>query len=228
MNPSHMRISVEIVGFYYHSREATAKNAGERRLHMSRLDLLIYRCTFVVLVMLCASMSARAVDVDITAFGGIQRQGKLTLQSALSTTVNSIRTINGTNFGVFGVRVGHGRIFGGEHTVAFSPNFIDADTKAFIYNSNVLLQAPLPVVRPYGTVGIGLIHTSGDGLGVFGTKFALNYGGGLKFLPAGPVGMRVDVRGYSIPSTEFRVFSTVSQRIDFLEVSVGVIFSFGK
>jgi hypothetical protein len=73
-----------------------------------------------------------------------------------------------------------------------------------------------------------LIHTSGDGLGVFGTKFAINYGGGFKFLPAGPVGMRVDVRGYSIPSTEFHVFNPVSQRIDFLEVSVGVVFVFGR
>src|SRR4030095_448045 len=107
---------------------------------------------------------SRAAAVDVTAFGGVQRQGKLTLQSAPSTTVNLLRTINATNFGVFGVRIGHGRVFGGEHTLAFSPNFIDADTKAFIYNSNLLIQAPLPVVRPYGTVGLGLIHTSGCGL----------------------------------------------------------------
>jgi opacity protein-like surface antigen len=195
---------------------------------MSRSDSLIHRCTLVVALVLCANVTASAVDVDITAFGGVQRQGTLTLQSALSTTVNSIRTINGTNFGVFGARIGHGHVFGGEHTVAFSPNFIDAATKAFIYNSNVLVQAPLPVVRPYGTVGLGLVHTSGEGLGVFGTKFALNYGGGFKFLPAGPVGMRIDVRGYSIPSAEFRVFNTVSQRVDFLEVSVGIIVSLGK
>ena len=195
---------------------------------MSKVELLVLRCAFVLLPVLVTNMTAHAADIDITAFGGVQRQGKLTLQSVPSTSASLIRTINSTSFGVFGARIGHGHIFGGEHTVAYTPNFIDANTKAFIYNSNVLLQAPLPVVRPYGTVGLGLIHTSGDGLGVFGTKLAINYGGGFKFLPAGPVGLRVDVRGYSIPTAEFRVFSTVSQRVDFLEASIGVVFVVGK
>jgi len=183
---------------------------------------------FVLMIIAVGNGTAHATDVDITAFGGVQRQGKLTLQSVPSTSVSLIRTINSTNFGVFGARISHGHVFAGEHTVAFSPNFIDADTKAFIYNSNVLLQAPLPVFRPYGTVGLGLIHTSGDGLGVFGTRLAINYGGGFKLMPAGPVGLRVDVRGYSIPSAEFRVFSTVSQRVDFLEGSIGIVFALGK
>jgi opacity protein-like surface antigen len=197
---------------------------------MYKIESFVFRCALLALLVSTIKVPAFATDIDITAFGGIQRQGKLTLTSAPSSTVNLIRTINGTNFGVFGARIGHGHIFGGEHTIAYSPNFITADTKALIYNSNVLVQAPLPVVRPYGTAGIGLIHTSGDNtsLGVFGTKFALNYGGGFKFLPSGPVGMRVDIRGYSIPSTEFKLFQSESQRIDFLEVSVGVIFSIRK
>ena len=197
---------------------------------MHKIGSIVFRCALLALLISISHMLAAATDIDITAFGGIQRQGTLTLRSAPGTTVNLIQTINGTNFGVFGGRIGHGHVFGGEHTLAYSPNFIVAGTKAFIYNSNILLQAPLPVVRPYGTAGIGLIHTSGDNnsLGVFGTKFALNYGGGVKFLPSGPVGMRVDLRGYSIPSTEFKVFQTESQRIDFLEVSVGVIFSIRK
>jgi opacity protein-like surface antigen len=92
------------------------------------------------------------------------------------------------------------------------------------------VQAPLPKVRPYGTVGLGLIHTStsGNGVGDIGTKFALNYGGGVKILPAGPVGIRFDLRGYAVPSTEFKVFSNESKRLDILEVSVGVIFSLRK
>src|SRR5262249_3507856 len=149
-------------------------------------------------------ITARAAEVDITAFAGIQRQGKLTLQGVPGTSVNLIRTLNSSDFGVFGGRIAHGHIFGGEHTLAFSPNFIDVDTHAFIYNSNVFVQAPLPVVRPYATAGLGLIHTSGEGLGVFGTRLAINYGGGVKLLPVGPVGLQVDVRGYSIPSAEFR------------------------
>jgi Outer membrane protein beta-barrel domain len=195
---------------------------------MSKIESSVRRCAVVLMFVFVLNLPARAADIDITAFGGVQRQGKLTLQSVPGTTVNLIRTINSTTFGVFGGRIAHGHVFGGEHTLAFSPNFIDSDTKAFIYNSNVFVQAPLPVVRPYGTAGLGLIHTWGDGLGVFGTRLAINYGGGIKFLPAGPVGLRVDVRGHSIPSAEFRVFSTVSQRVDFLEASVGVVFSLGK
>src|SRR5215831_18356377 len=195
---------------------------------MHKIGSIVFRCALLALLISISHMLAAATDIDITAFGGIQRQGTLTLQSAPGTAANLIQTINSSNFGVFGGRIGHGHVFGGEHTLAFSPNFIAADTKAFIYNSNILVQAPLPAVRPYGTVGLGLIHTWGDGLGVFGTRLAINYGGGFKFLPAGPVGLQVDVRGYSIPSAEFRVFSTVSQRVDFVEASVGVVFVLGK
>ena len=193
---------------------------------MYKVQSFIVRSTFVFMLIFILNSPARATD--ITVFGGVQRQGKLTLRSAPSTTVNLLRTINSTNFGVFGVRFAQGRVFGSEHTLAFAPNFIDADTKAIIYNSNFMVQAPLPVVRPYGTVGLGLIGTSGDGLGAFGTKFAINYGGGVKFVPAGPVGMQVDVRGYSLPSTEFKVFSTESQTVNFLEVSVGIVFALSK
>jgi hypothetical protein len=50
----------------------------------------------------------------------------------------------------------------------------------------------------------------------------------VKILPAGPVGLAFDIRGYSIPSTEFNVFATESQTINFIEASFGVIFKFGK
>ena len=193
---------------------------------MHKVQSYLFRSALVALLSLVMNLPARGTD--LTVFGGVQRQGKLTLQSAPSSTINLLRTINSTNFGVFGVRIGHGGVFGGEHTLAFTPNFIDADTKAILYNSNVLIQAPLPVVRPYGTVGLGLIGTSGKGVGVFGTKFALNYGGGVKFTPAGPVGMRVDVRGYTVPTAEFRVFTTQNQSLNFVEVSVGVIFLLSK
>jgi len=195
---------------------------------MRRLEGVLIRWTVAALIVVATGVPLQAADLDLSIFGGVQRQGKLTLQSAPSTTVNLIRTINSTNFGVFGARFSHGKVFGGEHTLAFAPNFIASDTKAFFYNSNILIQAPLPVVRPYGTIGLGLIGTSSDGVGDIGTKFAINYGGGFKFMPAGPVGMRVDVRGYAVPSTEFRVFTSQSQRLDFVEVSVGVVFAFKK
>jgi hypothetical protein len=192
---------------------------------MYKVQSFVVRFAFLALLISIMNSPARASD--ITVFGGLQRQGSLTLRSAPGTTVNLLREINASNFGVFGVRFGHGRILGGEHTLAFAPNFIDADTKAIIYNSNVLVQAPLPIARPYATAGLGLIGTSGDGLGVFGTKFAINYGGGFKFVPAGPVGLQIDVRGYTVPSAEFRIFTTESQNVNFLEVSVGIVFALG-
>jgi opacity protein-like surface antigen len=200
---------------------------------MRRIESLMRRIKSVMLLLalsaltiLIVNASALAKDIDVTAFAGVQRQGKLTFESA----PGAIQTINSTSFGVYGGRIGHGHIFGGEHTFAYSPNFIDVGTKTFIYNSNVILQAPLPVIRPYGTAGLGLMHISSENtsLVLSGTKFALNYGGGVKFFPAGPVGMRVDVRGYSVPSTEFRVFGTQSRRTDFVEASIGVVFAIRK
>src|ERR1041385_742889 len=105
---------------------------------------LFTRLFFVALLVLIVSPDVLPADVDLTVFGGIQRHGKLTFQSAPGTATNLIRNINSTNFGTFGVRLSHGRVFGGEHTLAFSTNFIDADTKAVIYNSNILIQAPTP------------------------------------------------------------------------------------
>src|SRR5205085_999909 len=115
--------------------------------------------------------------------------------------------------------VGAGKIVGHEHTIAYSPNFIDSNTKALILNSNLLVQAPLVVAKPYVTAGVGLIHTTGSGLSNVGTKFAFNYGAGVKFSILGPVGGRFDVRGYAIPSIQ-------SQTMNIIEVSLGAVFSF--
>jgi len=34
-------------------------------------------------------------------------------------------------------------------------------------------------------------------------KFALNYGGGVKIFPAGPVGVALTLRGYTLPGVKF-------------------------
>jgi hypothetical protein len=154
---------------------------------------------------------------DVTIFGGVQHQGKLTLRSGAQSASNL--TFDPRNFGVFGFRFGHGRVFGGEHTLAYTPNFIDSATKAVIYNSNFLVQLPTPGVRPYATVGLGSVFTSGETITDIGNKFAINYGGGVKITPAGPVGARIDVRGYSLPSVQ-------DQTLNIIEVSVGVVFGF--
>jgi hypothetical protein len=162
---------------------------------------------------------------DVTLFGGVQHQGKLTFQSAAQSGTNL--TFNPKNFGVFGFRASQGRVIGSEHTLAYAPNFIESQTKAFIYNSNLIVHAPLPKVRPYGTAGLGSIFSFGNGPGDIGTKLAINYGGGLKILPAGPVGIRFDVRGYTVFSVKVPSPTSIqSQTLKIIEASVGVIFSY--
>src|SRR6516165_9924051 len=104
-----------------------------------------YFCCFLLSVCVLAAIPAYA-DGDITIFGAVQRQGKLTLQSA-SATVNPCVTFSSQcnfdpgNFGVFGARFSHGKIVGGEHTLAYVPDFLGGNAKAFIYNSDFMVQA---------------------------------------------------------------------------------------
>lgn len=166
---------------------------------------------FFVLVGMRAQGSRAA---DITLYTGVQNPGKLTINNLVTDTKLG---------GVFGARFGGGRVIGFEQTLAFSPNFLESGRRAFTTQSNLQVGIPAGRVVPYATAGVGLITTFGDSLlrlGDIGTKFAFNYGGGIKFRKlAGPLGVRVDVRGYSVPG----VFS---QTLNFVEGSVGLLFSF--
>ena len=114
-----------------------------------------------------------------------------------------------------------------EGTLAFSNQFLlpqDASAatsaKGFVLNGNLLAQVPVGKVIPYATAGLGFIHQYGTGSLPIGTKFAINYGGGLK-LPKlfGPLGLRFDARGY----TATGVFS---HSVNLFEVSGGVMIGF--
>jgi hypothetical protein len=168
--------------------------------------------TLICLVVLAVPLHAD----DLTLFGGIQDPGSLTLQSA----TNALVSVKPATFGTFGLRYARGRVIGTEMTLAYSPNFLSSQHYAFIFNGNLILQAPLPIVRPYLTGGLGTVYVRGSGLqAVTGGKFALNYGGGLKIKLVGPLGVQLDSRGYS-------VFSVNSATLHVLEASVGVVFSF--
>src|SRR5262245_12713690 len=200
-----------------------------------------FRC-LVLLTCLLATVPVYAQN-DITLFGAAQHEGKLNVQTA-QTAALTTRSFDPATFGTFGIRFGHAKVFGSEHTFAYAPNFLEANTKAIFYNSGVLVQAPLPKVKPYVTAGLGSIFSWGTDVsgrpsfGKIGTKFTLHYGGGVKVLPAGPVGIRFDIRGYAIPNAKFNVPSPTitdplatiksqSQTLNILEVGFGVIFSFG-
>jgi hypothetical protein len=79
-------------------------------------------------------------------------------------------------------------------------------------------------VKPYATAGIGAIFTGGDTLADFGTKFGFNYGGG-SHADGGPLGVNLDVRGYTIPKVTLEGF-TGQQRLDFIQASAGITFQF--
>jgi hypothetical protein len=166
------------------------------------------------------SIPAFSQGKDFTIFAGVQVPGKITLTNAASTGSSGATQIitDPKNAGTFGVRFGHGKLFGAEHTLAFSPNFMAGKSKAFIYNSNIRIQAPLPVVRPYATAGLGSIMTWGSGISDIGKKFAVNYGGGVKLM-AGPIGVNAGLRGYAIPSVQ-------SQTLYITETTLGINFGF--
>jgi hypothetical protein len=178
--------------------------------------------TFVRLItaVVLFSVPAFSQGKDFTIFAGLQVPGKITLSNAASTGTSGATKIitDPKNAGTFGVRFGHGKVFGAEHTLAYSPNFLANKGKAFIYNSNIRIQAPTPVVRPYATAGLGSIMTWGGGLSDIGSKFAINYGGGVKVM-AGPVGVNFGVRGYALPKVQ-------SQTLNLMETSVGINFGF--
>jgi hypothetical protein len=157
---------------------------------------------------------------DITIFAGGLVPGKVTFNN-LPTTLD--------RGPIFGARVStpFAAFLKLEYTLAFSNDFMFPDNvpgvtsaKGFLLNGNLLANIPLRKVVPYATAGVGLIHQYGSSNLPIGTKFAINYGGGLKFPKMlGPAGLRIDARGY----TATGVFS---HSVNLFELSGGVLFSF--
>ena len=84
----------------------------------------------VALVGFAGSLCAQ----DFTIFGGFQNPGAITLSSGVSGVGSAVgqARVDPKNFGIFGARLYHPlelplALLGLEHTVAYSPNFIDSD-----------------------------------------------------------------------------------------------------
>ena len=215
---------------------------------MRKTLTLVFGLSFVLTCILAAVPAFAAAD--FTIFGAAEHQGQLTLQGTLNQanpqTITS--NLNPQTFGVFGIRYGHGRLIGGEHTFAYAPNFIESNGRAFFYHSNLRVQVPFPLITPYGTAGLGWIFTSSksqtgttpttqvvSSIADIGSKFAINYGGGVKILPSGPVGVQFDIRGYTLPSVGFNLpvaglptsIKTSNQSLSFFQAGLGIVFRFG-
>src|SRR5207249_10924031 len=149
---------------------------------MRNILTLVFGLSFV-LTCIWAAVPAFAAS-DVTIFGAAEHQGKLTLQGATQTaTITS--NLNPQTFGVFGIRYGHGKMLGAEHTLAHAPNFIDTSGRAFFYHSNLRVQVAFETITPYGTAGLGTIFTWAKGETAparrradSATQFARNAGGG--------------------------------------------------
>jgi hypothetical protein len=189
-----------------------------------KISSIVIQLTLALLLICVVSSASSASILDLTLFGGTQNPGKLTFSSATSSTGNMIATFDPKTFGTFGARLGHGGLIGGEHTIAYSPNFLESGTHAFTYHSNLRVQPTFSFVKPYATAGVGLVATGGNSLADFGTKFGFNYGGGVT-LGKGGLGFNLDVRGYAVPKVTILGF-TGQDRLDYLQTTVGITFGF--
>ena len=170
---------------------------------------------------------------DFTVFGGFQHPGTLTLRSGVDgvssvigvqpgTSLRELPSvqINPKDFGTFGLRLYRSAApLGLEHTVAYSRGFIDNGGRVFLYSTNLRLEIPAPLFRPYATAGGGLFYGGGDWADSFGAKFSFNYGGGVRVQLMGPAGLRFDARMYSIRGVD-------DHPVNLLEASAGIFVGF--
>ncbi|HTY63573.1 MAG TPA: hypothetical protein VMG30_15100 [Acidobacteriota bacterium] len=179
-----------------------------------------------VIVILFASSTLLAGDFVL--YGGAQKAGKLTWSGATGIPSD---LFDGDFGGTFGARFSAGRAIGFEQNLSYTSKFGKPGVKAFQADSNLLIQAPGKIV-PYVTAGVGLVTTWGQEMPSdldpakiaafafnIGTKFTINYGGGIKvrrFL--GPVGLNIDVRGYTIPNAH-------DTTLHIIQTSAGLVFT---
>jgi hypothetical protein len=174
---------------------------------------------FFLMVIAVAVLSAIPLQAaDLTFFVGGVHSGSVSYHSVRTALDNS--PVLGFRF-----RTNFVPLFGAEHTLAFSSDYLFPvntaikEAKGFVYNSNLIIDVPVHKVVPYLTAGAGLIRQYGDSDLPVGTKFAFNYGGGLKFPRlAGPLGLRFDLRGYRAIA--------FSGSLNLFEASGGLLLSF--
>lgn len=177
--------------------------------------------TILLIVAVSLAMSLNLSAGDFTLYGGIHNPGKLNFRDAQASPVSN------SSGSVFGARVSGGQLLGLEWSAGISPRFLESSQKAFNTQANLVVSFPVQKTVPYATFGAGLITTRGaeTELRDIGLRFNINYGGGLK-IPnlAGPLGVRVDVRGYTVPRVSVGPLN-LQTRLNFLESTVGLLFS---
>jgi opacity protein-like surface antigen len=140
-----------------------------------------------------APASAQTTGGLITPFIGV----------VADTPTDENRTVYGGSFGVTG------KVVGFELDLGYTPNFFEFEDDFGELGSsgsvttvmgNLLIGAPLGRVRPYGTIGAGLMRSNLELLDFFDdlnrNDFGINYGGGVMVFVTDNVGIRGDIRQF--------------------------------
>jgi opacity protein-like surface antigen len=199
---------------------------------MTRLYALVAISTFGLLL---SAASARA-DGFVTPSIGVDFGG-----NAGSTLRGAANNSNKLNVGVAVGWMSAG-VFGLEEDFSWAPNFFGSGgtavdkTRVVTLMTNVIAGVPVGGqhgggVRPYATIGVGLINqhvSTPTGVGEFSENdFGFNVGAGVMGYFADHVGLRGDVRYFrSFQNTEVNVVGLEVGHFAFYRGSVGVVFRF--
>ena len=141
-----------------------------------------------------------------------------------------------TNWGVsFGSL---GRVFGFEEELGYSKNFFGEaptyNSDVFTLMSNLLISAPIPVVRPYVVTGVGLMRSHVEpsvgsilSASAANNSFGWDLGGGL-IVGGSHFGVRGDVRYFhTFQDLEFAGVNLASdEKLNFGRAAIGLFFKF--
>lgn len=136
----------------------------------------------------------------------------------------------------FGVSLGAGEIVGFELDFSRAPDFfgdaaVIGDNQLTTFMGNLVIGVPMGAVRPYATVGVGLLRSHIDGPGGALDKatsdLGVNIGGGLMGYFSEHLGARVDLRYFrNATSDDQRIFDFDLGSLDFWRFGFGVVWRF--
>ncbi len=136
----------------------------------------------------------------------------------------------------YGVAMGYGRLFGLEGDISYAPDFFGASS-SFTANSvltamaNLSLSVPAGPVRPYFSLGIGIVRTDveltpQDLLSIKNSSFGYDAGGGVKVLFPHHLGLRFDYRHFRTTgsmSIESLFGDSSGDKLSFSRFSIGLM-----
>jgi opacity protein-like surface antigen len=125
-------------------------------------------------------------------------------------------------------------IFGFEEEIAYSKHFFGktpgVDNAVLTLMSNLMLVFPAGPIRPYGVVGLGLIHPrmtfDSSALDISDNALGWDLGGGVNIFFTRGVGLRGDVRHLHTLQDITLGGTFSSQKLDFWRGSAGLTFRF--